>query len=54
MIFFFLEAFGVLEFSADEKQGIYKIMGAIMHSGNMNFKQKPIDNEQAEADGTEG
>lgn len=33
--------------------GIYKIMGSIMHAGNMKFKQKPRD-DQAEADGTEG
>jgi len=46
------EAFDVLGFTPDEKQGIYKIMGAIMHSGNMKYKQKPRE-EQAEADGTE-
>uniref|UniRef100_H2YH64 Myosin motor domain-containing protein n=1 Tax=Ciona savignyi TaxID=51511 RepID=H2YH64_CIOSA len=45
-------AFDVLGFSQDEKTGIYKIMGSIMHMGNMKFKQKPRE-EQAEADGTE-
>nr|XP_018670545.1 myosin-7 [Ciona intestinalis] len=45
-------AFDVLGFSQDEKNGIYRIMGSIMHTGNMKFKQKPRE-EQAEADGTE-
>jgi len=51
--FFLQTAFDVLGFSQDEKNGIYKIMGSIMHMGNMKFKQKPRE-EQAEADGTEG
>jgi len=42
-----------LGFNQEEKNGIYKIMGSIMHMGNMKFKQKPRE-EQAEADGTEG
>ncbi|KAM3860594.1 myosin-6-like [Diretmus argenteus] len=46
------EAFDVLGFSQDEKNGIYKLTGAIMHFGNMKFKQKQRE-EQAEADGTE-
>lgn len=33
--------------------GIYKLTGAILHCGNMKFKQKPRE-EQAEPDGTEG
>ncbi|XP_039253980.1 myosin heavy chain, skeletal muscle, adult-like [Styela clava] len=45
-------AFDVLGFTPEEKAGIYKIMGSIMHAGNMKFKQKPRE-EQAEADGTE-
>lgn len=46
-------AFDVLGFSAEEKIGIYKLTGGIMHFGNMKFKQKPRE-EQAEVDTTEG
>uniref|UniRef100_A0A3B4EEQ8 Myosin heavy chain 7 n=1 Tax=Pygocentrus nattereri TaxID=42514 RepID=A0A3B4EEQ8_PYGNA len=46
------EAFDVLGFTQEEKNGIYKLIGAIMHFGNMKFKQKQRE-EQAEADGTE-
>ncbi|GCC29929.1 myosin-16-like [Chiloscyllium punctatum] len=42
-------AFDVLGFSAEEKLNIYKLTGAIMHFGNMKFKQKPRE-EQAEVD----
>ncbi|XP_046881578.1 myosin, heavy chain 7B, cardiac muscle, beta a isoform X1 [Hypomesus transpacificus] len=45
-------AMDILGFSADEKYGCYKIVGAIMHFGNMKFKLKQRE-EQAEADGTE-
>ncbi|NWZ89569.1 MYH7 protein, partial [Nesospiza acunhae] len=45
-------AMDILGFSSDEKYGSYKIVGAIMHFGNMKFKQKQRE-EQAEADGTE-
>ncbi|XP_056283944.1 myosin-6 [Pseudoliparis swirei] len=45
-------AFDVLGFTAEEKTGIYKLTGAIMHFGNMKFKQKQRE-EQAESDGTE-
>uniref|UniRef100_A0A8C1PZR2 Myosin heavy chain 7 n=1 Tax=Cyprinus carpio TaxID=7962 RepID=A0A8C1PZR2_CYPCA len=47
------EAFDVLGFTQEEKNSIYKLVGAIMHYGNMRFKQKQRE-EQAEADGTEG
>ena len=47
------DAFDVLGFTQEEKNGIYKLTGAIMHHGNMKFKQKQRE-EQAEADGTEG
>ena len=43
----------MLGFTQEEKNGIYKMTGAIMHYGNMKFKQKQRE-EQAEADGTEG
>ncbi|XP_042372088.1 myosin-7-like, partial [Plectropomus leopardus] len=46
------DAFDVLGFTQEEKNGIYKLTGAIMHHGNMKFKQKQRE-EQAEADGTE-
>nr|XP_061779858.1 myosin-7-like [Nerophis lumbriciformis] len=45
-------AMDILGFSLDEKYGCYKIVGAIMHFGNMKFKQKQRE-EQADADGTE-
>ncbi|NXU55606.1 MYH6 protein, partial [Turnix velox] len=45
-------AFDVLGFTAEEKVGVYKLTGAIMHFGNMKFKQKQRE-EQAEPDGTE-
>ncbi|KAK9539500.1 hypothetical protein VZT92_004602 [Zoarces viviparus] len=47
------DAFDVLGFTQEEKNGIYKLTGAIMHHGNMKFKTKQRE-EQAEADGTEG
>ncbi|XP_077472048.1 myosin-7-like [Stigmatopora argus] len=46
------EAFDVLGFTHEEKNSIYKLVGAIMHYGNMKFKQKQRE-EQAETDGTE-
>uniref|UniRef100_A0A668S5L7 Myosin-7B n=1 Tax=Oreochromis aureus TaxID=47969 RepID=A0A668S5L7_OREAU len=45
-------AMDILGFLPEEKYGCYKIVGAIMHFGNMKFKQKQRE-EQAEADGTE-
>ncbi|CAN2389192.1 microtubule motor activity, partial [Pristimantis euphronides] len=45
-------AIDILGFSADEKLGIYKMTGAVMHHGNMKFKQKQRE-EQGEPDGTE-
>ncbi|KAF7248963.1 Myosin-4, partial [Varanus komodoensis] len=45
-------AIDILGFSAEEKVGIYKLTGAVMHYGNMKFKQKQRE-EQAEPDGTE-
>uniref|UniRef100_A0A3B5LI27 Myosin motor domain-containing protein n=1 Tax=Xiphophorus couchianus TaxID=32473 RepID=A0A3B5LI27_9TELE len=46
------EAFDVLGFTQEEKNSMYKLTGAIMHHGNMKFKNKQRE-EQAEADGTE-
>nr|XP_033818887.1 myosin-7B [Geotrypetes seraphini]XP_033818888.1 myosin-7B [Geotrypetes seraphini] len=45
-------AMDILGFNTDEKYGSYKIVGAVMHFGNMKFKQKQRE-EQAETDGTE-
>ncbi|XP_062407439.1 myosin-6 [Sardina pilchardus] len=45
-------AFDVLGFTGEEKLGVYKLTGAIMHYGNMKFKQKQRE-EQAEPDGQE-
>ncbi|MCJ8744161.1 hypothetical protein PDJAM_G00115270 [Pangasius djambal] len=45
-------AIDILGFSSDEKINIYKLTGAVMHHGNIKFKQKQRE-EQAEPDGTE-
>uniref|UniRef100_A0AAY4B7I2 Myosin-7B n=1 Tax=Denticeps clupeoides TaxID=299321 RepID=A0AAY4B7I2_9TELE len=45
-------AIDILGFSGEEKAGIYKLTGAVIHHGNMKFKQKQRE-EQAEPDGTE-
>ncbi|CAB1317936.1 unnamed protein product [Coregonus sp. 'balchen'] len=46
------DAITILGFSNDEKMAIYKLTGAVMHHGNLKFKQKQRE-EQAEPDGTE-
>ncbi|XP_068450331.1 myosin heavy chain, fast skeletal muscle-like [Clinocottus analis] len=45
-------AIDILGFTADEKANIFKLTGAVMHHGNMKFKQKQRE-EQAEPDGNE-
>ncbi|KAM4673586.1 myosin heavy chain, skeletal muscle, adult-like isoform 1-T1 [Amazona ochrocephala] len=45
-------AIDVLGFTADEKTSIYKLTGAVMHYGNLKFKQRQRE-EQADPDGTE-
>nr|XP_056707484.1 myosin-4 [Euleptes europaea] len=45
-------AIDILGFNPEEKTAIYKLTGAVMHFGNMKFKQKQRE-EQAEPDGTE-
>ncbi|KAG7495197.1 hypothetical protein JOB18_045817 [Solea senegalensis] len=45
-------AIDILGFTSEEKMSIYKLTGAVMHHGNMKFKQKQRE-EQAEPDGTE-
>uniref|UniRef100_A0AAQ5YG29 Myosin motor domain-containing protein n=1 Tax=Amphiprion ocellaris TaxID=80972 RepID=A0AAQ5YG29_AMPOC len=45
-------AIDILGFSGEEKMSIYKMTGAVLHHGNMKFKQKQRE-EQAEPDGTE-
>lgn len=42
----------MLGFSRDEKENVYKVTAAVMHFGEMKFKQRGRE-EQAEADGTE-
>uniref|UniRef100_A0A8C8AD68 MYSS protein n=1 Tax=Otus sunia TaxID=257818 RepID=A0A8C8AD68_9STRI len=51
-LFCLQSAIDILGFTADEKTAIYKLTGAVMHYGNLKFKQKPRE-EQAEPDGTE-
>ncbi|CAB1326814.1 unnamed protein product [Coregonus sp. 'balchen'] len=46
------DAITILGFTNDEKMSIYKLTGAVMHHGNLKFKQKQRE-EQAEPDGTE-
>ncbi|KAF4113250.1 hypothetical protein G5714_005795 [Onychostoma macrolepis] len=48
----FQTAIDILGFTAEKKMGIYKFTGAVLHHGNMKFKQKQRE-EQAEPDGTE-
>ncbi|GCB79244.1 hypothetical protein scyTo_0021273, partial [Scyliorhinus torazame] len=45
-------AMDILGFVTEEKHNCYKMVGVIMHFGNMKFKRK-IREEQAEIDGTE-
>ncbi|TFK10558.1 inactive pancreatic lipase-related protein 1 [Platysternon megacephalum] len=45
-------AFDVLGFFPEEKLGVYKLTGGIMHFGNMKFRQKARE-EQADVDTTE-
>uniref|UniRef100_A0A674ETD9 Myosin heavy chain, fast skeletal muscle-like n=1 Tax=Salmo trutta TaxID=8032 RepID=A0A674ETD9_SALTR len=46
------DAITILGFTNDEKNSIYKLTGAVLHHGNLKFKQKQRE-EQAEPDGTE-
>ncbi|KAM6162858.1 LOW QUALITY PROTEIN: myosin-15 [Erethizon dorsatum] len=46
------QAMDILGFLPEEKYGCFKLIGAIMHFGNIKFKQKPRE-ERLEADGTE-
>jgi hypothetical protein len=43
----------VLGFEEQEKISLYKCTAAVLHFGEMKFKQRPRE-EQAEADGTAG
>ncbi|XP_072290995.1 myosin heavy chain, fast skeletal muscle-like [Eucyclogobius newberryi] len=45
-------AIDILGFTHEEKLSIFKMTGAVLHHGNMKFKQKQRE-EQAEPDGTE-
>uniref|UniRef100_A0A8C2VCK6 Myosin heavy chain 15 n=1 Tax=Chinchilla lanigera TaxID=34839 RepID=A0A8C2VCK6_CHILA len=46
------QAMDILGFLPEEKQACFKLIGAIMHFGNIKFKQKPRE-EKLEADGME-
>ncbi|XP_042212132.1 myosin heavy chain, muscle-like isoform X2 [Homarus americanus] len=46
------DAFDILGFARQEVEDVYKITAAVMHFGNMKFKQRGRE-EQAEPDGTE-
>ncbi|NXD55643.1 MYH1B protein, partial [Corvus moneduloides] len=52
LLLLFQSAIDILGFTPDEKTAIYKLTGAVMHYGNLKFKQKQRE-EQAEPDGTE-
>ncbi|KAJ4948518.1 hypothetical protein JOQ06_020051 [Pogonophryne albipinna] len=45
-------AIDILGFTNEEKMSIYKMTGAVLHHGNMKFRQKQRE-EQAEPDGTD-
>jgi len=47
------DSFGVLGFDEAEKMSFYRSTAAVLHFGEMKFKQRPRE-EQAEADGTAG
>ena len=47
------KSFAVLGFEEHEKMSLYKCTAAVLHFGEMKFKQRPRE-EQAEADGTGG
>jgi len=43
----------VLGFEVSEKMALYRCTAAVIHFGELKFKQRPRE-EQAEADGTAG
>ena len=47
------DSFAVLGFDEPEKMSLYRCTTAVLHFGEMKFKQRPRE-EQAEADGTAG
>jgi len=47
------KSFVVLGFEDSEKMSLYRCTAAVLHFGEMKFKQRPRE-EQAEADGTAG
>lgn len=49
----FQKGFGVLGFTNEEKMSLYKTTCAVLHFGEMKFKQRPRE-DQAEADGNAG
>lgn len=53
LVCFKQKAFAVLGFADTEKMSLYKSTCAVLHFGEMKFKQRARE-EQAEADGTGG
>lgn len=53
MLYLFQEAFDILGFTVTEKTSMLKCTAAIIHFGEMKFKQRPRE-EQAEPDGSAG
>ena len=51
-IIHFQTAFDTLNFSQTEKDDVYKVTAAVMHAGELKFKQRGRE-EQAEPDGTD-
>ena len=47
------ESFDIMKFSETEKNNVYALTAAIMHMGEMKFKQRPRE-EQAEVDDVKG
>lgn len=49
----FQESFNILNFSDEEKQNVYRLCAAIVHMGQMKFKQRgeQAEPEQAGKDG---
>jgi len=49
LLYLFQLAFEILAFTPEERDDVYKVTAAVMHMGELKFKNKGRD-EQAEAD----
>ena len=45
------EAFDILGFTKEEKYNVYKVTAVVMHLGEMKFKKKSANDDQAQANG---